>query len=64
MRTFNLTAVEVTEGQWEMKWGSDGGVVSLPEMHWIITIVAQVILDKAKGPPIGAQGGLILPSQN
>ncbi len=65
MRTFTLIAVEATEGQWEMNWGSDGSPISPPEMHWIVSAVAQAILDKSRRlNPNEARGGLILPSQN
>ncbi len=65
MRTFHLKGVEKGEGQWEITWGSEDGLISPADMHWILVVAGQALIDKSKGPPGGGiPGNLLIPSPN
>ncbi len=54
MRTFHLKAVEKGKEQWEITWRTEEGPITPAEMNWILTISIQAIIDRSKGPPLGA----------
>ncbi len=64
MRTFQLIAKAVEGGEWDIQWRATEGNILPAEMHWILSVAIQVLLDSSKRGIRLVPGELIMPGKN